>query len=97
MSMVGFGSLPNGQSRMAGSKPNRKWESAVPNFSTVLRIVAALSILSAILAVGVAVLNARLPVPFADQLVHEFMETFKTGIIAIIGLLGGRGLQKTRR
>ncbi len=78
-------------------KPKGEREIEVPDFKTVLRLVFTLSVMSAILAVTVAILNAFVSIPFADQLINAFIEAFKTGIIAIIGFLGGRGLSARSR
>jgi predicted cation transporter len=69
----------------------------VPNFNKVLKTLATLTILSAILAVTLAVLNAFIPIPYADQIIQRFMESFSVGVGAIIGLLGGRALTIRRR
>jgi len=62
----------------------------VPKFSTIVKTVAALAVLSALLAVAVTTLNAFLPMPLAPDLVHSFIESFKACLFAILGLLGGR-------
>jgi hypothetical protein len=61
----------------------------VLEFSTILRVAAALVGLSALLAVCVAALNAFVPVPFSGDLVHAFIESFKAGLASIIGVLAG--------
>jgi hypothetical protein len=72
-------------------------ESNVPEFSTILKTVAALAVLSALLAVAVTALNAFFPMPLAADLVHAFIESFKACIFAILGLLGGRAATSRRR
>jgi hypothetical protein len=69
----------------------------VPKFSTILKTVAALAVLSAFLAVFVTVLNAFYPMPLAADLVHAFIESFKACIFAILGLLGGRAATTYRK
>lgn len=68
----------------------------MPEFRTILRTVAAFAVLSAILAVSVAVLNAIVPIAQANDLVHAFIEGFKACLFAILGLLGGRAATATR-
>lgn len=62
----------------------------MPEFSTILKTVAALAVLSAVFAVAVTALNAFFAMPLAADLVHAFIESFKACIFAILGLLGGR-------
>jgi hypothetical protein len=69
----------------------------VPEFSTILQTVAALAVLSALLAIGVMVLNTVMPSPFAADLAHTFIEGFKACLFAILGLLGGRSATRHTR
>jgi hypothetical protein len=62
----------------------------VPKFNTTLITVVGLATLSAASAVGVAILNAFIPLALAPDLIHAFLETFKACSFAILGLLGGR-------
>jgi hypothetical protein len=68
----------------------------VPEFNTILKTVAALAVLSALLAVAVATLNAFVPLALAADLVHAFIESFKASLFAILGLLGGRAASRRR-
>jgi hypothetical protein len=61
----------------------------VPEFSTILKTVAALVALSAIAALIVATLNAFVTVPYAGDLIHAFTESFKAGLAGMVGLLAG--------
>jgi hypothetical protein len=62
-------------------------------FSKVVLIVTALTILSALLAAAMSILQSFLPHASAtDQVLGTFTDAFKMGLAALIGLLGGRGL-----
>jgi hypothetical protein len=71
-----------------GSKAGR--EQAV-EFDRILKIVVMLTLLCGGLAVAVAIVAAMMPVPLAGQLVSAFIDNFKVGMAAILGLIGGRG------
>jgi hypothetical protein len=60
-------------------------------FDRLLRIVVTLTILCGGLAVAVAIIGAFMPMPLAGQLVSAFLDNFKVGMAAILGLIGGRG------
>jgi hypothetical protein len=72
--------------KKAEQRPGR---AEVPEFSTILRTVALLVALSAVLAVSIAALNAFISVPFAGDLIHAFTESFKAGLAGMVGLLAG--------
>jgi hypothetical protein len=59
-----------------------------------LKAVLTLSIISAVLAVFVAVLSGFVHIPLADVLVNAFVESFKVSIAANLGLLAGKGTAK---
>jgi hypothetical protein len=59
-------------------------------FDRLLRIVVTLTILCGGLAVAVAIIGAFMPMPLAGQLVSAFLDNFKVGMAAILGLIGGR-------
>jgi hypothetical protein len=58
-------------------KLNRPMEIAVPEFSTILKTVAALAVLSAFLAVAVTALNAFIPMPLATDLVMLLLKALR--------------------
>ncbi len=62
----------------------------LPNFPHLLHLVVLLTALCAIMGVVVAVINSFIPMPQAEQLIGTFTETFKLGMAAIVGLIGGR-------
>jgi hypothetical protein len=62
-------------------------------FDRILNIVVMLTLLCSGLAVAVAIVGAIMPVPLAGQLVSAFLDSFKVGMAAILGLIGGRGRQ----
>jgi hypothetical protein len=64
----------------------------VPAFSKVLKIVAGLAVLSAVLAAAMAALNAFFPTPLSADLGRGFLEGFKACLFGILGLLGGRAM-----
>jgi hypothetical protein len=64
-------------------------ERQVPEFSTILKTVVALAVLSALLAVAVTVVGGSNPSALAVDLVHAFIESFKACLFAVLGLLGG--------
>jgi hypothetical protein len=68
----------------------------VPEFCRIFKIVAALAVLSAVLAVAMTVLNVFLPTPLGADVAHAFVEAFKACIFAILGLLGGGGATPSR-
>jgi hypothetical protein len=89
----GFGNIGDGWfSGGAGQTRTRKTqEGAVINFVVILRIVLLFTVTCGILAVVVAIVSAVIPMPLAGQLVVAFTDTFKLGVAAIVGLIGGRG------
>jgi hypothetical protein len=64
-------------------------ERAVPEFRRILQTVAALVFASAVFAVGIAIINAFVPVPYSGELIHAFTESFKAGLAGMVGLLAG--------
>lgn len=66
----------------------------VSDFHLILRTVVLLTASCAVLGVTVAIASAVLPIAHADQLVGTFTDTFKLGMVAILGLIGGRGGSK---
>jgi hypothetical protein len=61
----------------------------MPEFSTILRSVVGLVALSATFAVLIALVNAFVAMPFAGDLIHAFIESFKAGLAGLVGLLAG--------
>jgi hypothetical protein len=59
-------------------------------FDRLLKIVVALTLVCGGLAVAVAIIGAFMPMPLAGQLVSAFLDSFKLGMAAILGLIGGR-------
>jgi hypothetical protein len=66
-------------------------------FDRILNIVVRLTLLCGGLAVVVAIVAAVMPVPLAGQLVSAFLDNFKVGMAAILGLIGGRGGRSASR
>jgi hypothetical protein len=66
-------------------------------FHRILNIVATLTLFCGGLAVAVAIVGAIMLVPLAGQLVSAFLDSFKLGMAAILGLIGGRGSQMRSR
>ena len=66
-------------------------------FDRILSIVVTLTILCGGLAVAVGIAAAIMPVPLAGQLVSAFLDNFKVGMAAILGLIAGGGGRSTRR
>jgi hypothetical protein len=64
----------------------------VSNFETLLKIVTMLAVVSALLAVVVAITNV--PMQLASELVHHFLEAFKACVYTLLGLLGGRAASR---
>lgn len=67
------------------------------DFSVVLRTVLLLTVTCGVLAVVVVIASAMTPMPLADHLVSAFTDTFKLGVAAILGLIGGRNGQSRGR
>lgn len=59
-------------------------------FSTLLRIVVTVTLVSAVLAYSVAGIGTFVHMPYAGQLFGAFLDTFKLGTGALFGLVGGR-------
>jgi hypothetical protein len=74
-----------------------EWPEQVVEFNRILNIVFTLTLLCGGLAVVVAIVDAIVPVAMAGQLVSAFLDSFKVGMAAILGLIGGRGGQSTSR
>ena len=66
-------------------------------FDRLLKIVVSLTLTCGGLAVGVAIIGAFVPMPLAGQLVSAFIDNFKVGMAAILGLIGGRGARSIGR
>jgi hypothetical protein len=62
----------------------------VPEFTTTLKIVARLAIVSATFAVGVATLNAYIPLTLAPDLIPAFLKGFTACLLATLWLLARR-------
>jgi hypothetical protein len=60
-------------------------------FDRLLKIVVTLTLACGGLAVAIAIIGAFMPIPLAGQLVSTFLDNFKVGMAAILGLIGGRG------
>jgi hypothetical protein len=69
----------------------------VVDFDVIFRSVLRLTFACGALAVAVAVLATVIPMPLAGQLVSAFTDTFKLGVAAILGLIGGHGQSRGRR
>lgn len=65
--------------------------------SKIFRAIMALVVLSAFLAVSVAVLNAFYPMHAASELSHAFTESFRTGLATLVGLLVGHAVSTGQR
>lgn len=57
--------------------------------SSVLKAAVALIALSASMSIATAFLNALIPIPFAGDLIYAFIECFKAGLSALLGVLAG--------
>jgi hypothetical protein len=66
-------------------------------FSRVFLCVFWLTVMSAILAAAVGALDGFVPIPHAQTLISAFLESFKAGLVGMLGLLGGRTLTSRRR
>jgi hypothetical protein len=60
-------------------------------FDRLPKIVITLTLVCGGLAVAVAIIGAFMPMPLAGQLVSAFLDNFKVGMAAILGLIEGRG------
>ncbi len=64
--------------------------------SSVLAAAVALIALSASMSVITALLNAYIRIPFAGDLIYAFMECFKAGLAALLGVLAGYTARERR-
>lgn len=66
-------------------------------FDRILNVVFALTLLCGAFAVAIAIVGAIVPVPSGGQLVSAFLDDFKLGMAAILGLIGGRSSRSSHR
>ena len=61
----------------------------MPEFKSVLYVVVGLVVFSAFMATGISIVGAFFQIPFSEELVEAFIESFKAGLAALVGLLAG--------
>jgi hypothetical protein len=60
------------------------------NTHIIIRLIMALTVGSGILAVTVSVTGALIPMLEAPELIGVFVESFRLGIAALVGMIVGR-------
>jgi hypothetical protein len=68
-----------------------------PDFSALVRIVLGLTGTCALLALAVGGIGASWPLAYSDQLFVAFIDTFRLGSAAILGLLSARAATARRK
>jgi hypothetical protein len=69
----------------------------VSDFNMVLRAILIITLSCMALATALAVLDACLHVPLAEYLAKKFCDASINGVIAITGLVAGKGLNNQKR
>lgn len=68
----------------------------MPEFKSVLYVVVGLVALSAFMATGISIVGAFFQIPFSEELVKAFIESFKAGLAGLVGLLAGAASQSKK-